>query len=209
MSDDEYLAAAIRVALKKGIICQSMEVDKKKSLREGKFTSGDICLFNKKGNELGKIDKESINQLLEEEKQQQDWINKEEEDWIIKDQEEKQRRTNEEQQKLNEERQKLKEEEQRKISLLKEKGMHFWEYKHIRLDYKGRGITQEINILDIDGERLRGWSDNFSSNEVPTLPELLERLGNEGWEMVSHVVNQDLTPNGTTMHYYNFKREKL
>ena len=49
MSDDEYLAAAIRVALKKGIICQSMEVDKKKSLREGKFTSGDICLFNKRG----------------------------------------------------------------------------------------------------------------------------------------------------------------
>ena len=47
--------------------------------------------------------------------------------------------------------------------------MHFWEYKHIRLDYKGRGITQEINILDIDGERLRGWSDNFSSNEIPTL----------------------------------------
>ena len=61
MSDDEYLAAAIRVALKKGIICQSMEVDKKKSLREGKFTSGDICLFNKKGNELGKLIK---NQLI-------------------------------------------------------------------------------------------------------------------------------------------------
>ena len=45
--------------------------------------------------------------------------------------------------------------------------------------------------------------------EVPTLPELFERLGDDGWEMISHVVNQDLAPNGTTMHYYNFKREKL
>jgi len=27
--------------------------------------------------------------------------------------------------------------------------------------------------------------------------------------MISHVVNQDLAQNGTTMHYYNFKREKL
>ena len=90
-------------------------------------------------------------------------------------------------------------------------GLTTYEYKHIRLDYKGRGITQEINILDIDGERLRGWTDNFSEkeNEVPTLPELFERLGNDGWEMISHVVNQDLAQNGTTMHYYNFKREKL
>lgn len=29
--------------------------------------------------------------------------------------------------------------------------MQRWEYKHIRLDYKGRGITQEINLLDVDG----------------------------------------------------------
>ena len=78
-----------------------------------------------------------------------------------------------------------------------------WEYKHIRLDYKGRGITQEINLLDIDGERIRGWG---SSNEVPTLPEMFEALGKDGWEMVTHVVNQDLQTNGTTFHYYNFKR---
>jgi len=84
-----------------------------------------------------------------------------------------------------------------------------WDYKHIRLDYKGRGITQEINILDIDGERIRGWTDNFSQKEVPSLPEIFEKLGNEGWEMVSHVVNQDITQNGVTLHYYNFKREKL
>ena len=80
-----------------------------------------------------------------------------------------------------------------------------WEYKHIRLDYKGRGITQEINILDIDGRRIRDWG---SSKEVPTLPEMFASLGDDGWEMVSHVVNQDNTANGVTFHYYNFKRPK-
>ena len=104
---------------------------------------------------------------------------------------------------------KKKAEEAAFLNTLKEKGIKRWDYKHIRLDYKGRGITQEINLLDIDGERVRGWSDNFSSKEVPSLPEILNKLGNDGWEMISHVVNQDLAANGTTMHYYNFKREKL
>ena len=104
---------------------------------------------------------------------------------------------------------KKKAEEAAFLNTLKEKGIKRWDYKHIRLDYKGRGITQEINLLDIDGERVRGWSDNFSSKEVPSLPEILNKLGDDGWEMISHVVNQDLAANGTTMHYYNFKREKL
>ena len=104
---------------------------------------------------------------------------------------------------------KKKAEEAAFLNTLQEKGIKRWDYKHLRLDYKGRGITQEINLLDIDGERVRGWSDNFSSKEVPTLPEILNKLGDDGWEMISHVVNQDLAQNGTTMHYYNFKREKL
>ena len=79
-----------------------------------------------------------------------------------------------------------------------------FEYKSIRLDFKGRGITQEINILDIDGKRVKGWS---SSANVPTLPEMLSALGEDGWELVSHVVNQDNTVNGVTFHYYTFKRE--
>ena len=78
-----------------------------------------------------------------------------------------------------------------------------WQYKHIRLDYKGRGITQEINLLDIDGERIRGWG---SGKEVPTLREMFEALGKDGWELVTHMVNQDGQANGTTFHYYNFKR---
>ena len=104
---------------------------------------------------------------------------------------------------------KKKAEEAAFLNTLKEKGIKRWDYKHLRLDYKGRGITQEINLLHIDGERVSGWADNFSSKEVPSLPEILNKLGDDGWEMISHVVNQDLAANGTTMHYYNFKREKL
>ena len=108
-----------------------------------------------------------------------------------------------------EEIEKAKAERQALLNTFKERGIKRWDYKHMRLDYKGRGITQEINLLDIDGERVRGWTDNFSSKEVPSLPEILTKLGDDGWEMISHVVNQDLAQNGTTMHYYNFKREKL
>lgn len=104
---------------------------------------------------------------------------------------------------------KAKAEREALLNTFKERGIKRWDYKHMRLDYKGRGITQEINLLDIDGERIRGWTDNFSSKEVPSLPEILTKLGDDGWEMISHVVNQDLAQNGTTMHYYNFKREKL
>jgi len=80
-----------------------------------------------------------------------------------------------------------------------------FEYKNIRFDFKGRGITQEINILDIDGQRVRGWFGK--TQEVPTLPELLNLAGSEGWELVSHSVNQDNVANGVTFHYLYFKRE--
>ena len=79
-----------------------------------------------------------------------------------------------------------------------------FEYKNIRFDFKGRGITQEINLLDIDGERVRGWNSN---QEVPSLPEMVAALGQDGWEMVSHMVNQDNQANGVTWHYLYFKRE--
>ena len=79
----------------------------------------------------------------------------------------------------------------------------------IRKHHVTPGVKVLDLVMDIDGERIRGWTDNFSSNEVPTLPEVFEKLGNEGWEMVSHVINQDIKQNGVTLHYYNFKREKL
>ena len=66
--------------------------------------------------------------------------------------------------------------------------------------------AQEINTLDIDGKRLRGHMDNFTdTNEQPPLPEMFRELGEQGWEMVSHVVNQDNQTNGVTF-LYNFKR---
>ena len=79
-----------------------------------------------------------------------------------------------------------------------------WEYKSIRFDYLGRRITQEFNILDIDGKRVEGWW--FSDTAVKTLPDLLQILGAAGWELVSHQVNQDNTLNNVTLHYMQFKR---
>ncbi len=81
-----------------------------------------------------------------------------------------------------------------------------WEYKSVRFDYKGRGITQEINLLDIDGKRVRDWG---SADDVLSLPEILAALGRDGWEMVSHAVNQDNQTNGVTFHYMQFKRELM
>ena len=81
--------------------------------------------------------------------------------------------------------------------------MNKFEYKHIRLDYKGRGITQEINLLDIDGERIRGWG---GTQEVPTLPEMFEALGKDGWELITHEVNYPNYGETTVFHYYIFKR---
>ena len=191
MDELEYLAA-IQVALKRALIDSADLVCREKSYKNFGPKGGIFLCFHS-GSRIGLVDRESIQELITSDPSIKENLKAD---------------TNE----LSEEElAKRKEEEEQKIKTLVEKGMRLWEYKHIRLDYKGRGITQEINILDIDGERLRGWSDNFSGkeNEVPTLPELLERLGNQGWEMISHVVNQDLAQNGVTMHYYNFKREKL
>jgi hypothetical protein len=80
-----------------------------------------------------------------------------------------------------------------------------FEYKNIRFDFKGRGISQEINLLDIDGNRVKGWYIN--TQDVPTLPQLLNAAGTDGWELVSHSVNQDNQNNGVTFHYLYFKRE--
>ncbi len=77
----------------------------------------------------------------------------------------------------------------------------------LRFDYRGRGITQEFNLLDVNGQRLAGWSGE-SGQGAKTLPEFLKLAGDEGWEMVSHTVNQDMQANGVTWHYMQFKRPK-
>jgi len=83
-----------------------------------------------------------------------------------------------------------------------------WEYKHVRFDYVGRGITQEFNILDVDGQRLKGWFGGKDNRKVTMLPELLTFFGEEGWELVNHVVNQDGRGDAVTFHYMTFKRPK-
>ncbi len=83
--------------------------------------------------------------------------------------------------------------------------MNKWEYLSIRFDYKGRGITQEFNLFDMDGQRLTGWTSE-GGNTAKTLPQFLALVGEEGWELASHVVNQDMQANSVTWHYMHFKR---
>jgi hypothetical protein len=77
-----------------------------------------------------------------------------------------------------------------------------WRYKHIRLNDRGRGITQEIDVLDVDGERLTGWGD---SKTMPTVPQLFDSLGKDGWELVTHVIHQDGS-GVMVFHYYTLRR---
>ena len=192
--------AAVEAALIRKEISSKEIADENRSGQRG----NNFELKNSKGKVVSRISMERVEQLKDPEALEQAKEAAKPKPAIPK--EELEAQAQEEREALIE---KKKAEEAAFLNTLKEKGIKRWDYKHLRLDYKGRGITQEINLLDIDGERVRGWSDNFSSKEVPSLPEILNKLGNDGWEMISHVVNQDLAANGTTMHYYNFKREKL
>lgn len=82
-----------------------------------------------------------------------------------------------------------------------------WEYLSVRFDFKGRGITQEFNLLDINGERVKGWAGS-KGGFATTLPDFFKTAGEDGWELVSHVVNQDNQNNLVTLHYLTFKRAK-
>ncbi len=199
--------AAVEAAVLRQAISSRDIVDTEKSL----MTGNEYVLKTSENKLLIRIPIERVKQLQdpEELKKAQELV-KPQKRISPEELEQKIRDEKEELEKKNEELNRIKEAEQESFDKKMSEGrIKLWDYKHIRLDYKGRGITQEINILDIDGERIRGWTDNFSSNEVPTLPEVFEKLGNEGWEMVSHVINQDIKQNGVTLHYYNFKREKL
>lgn len=89
------------------------------------------------------------------------------------------------------------------------RAMKKYEYLSIRYDFKGRGKTQEFNLLDVNGERKIGWNDNKDkTGKFPNnLPDFLNMLGSQGWEAITFAVNQDNKSNGVTFHYMNFKRE--
>ena len=75
-----------------------------------------------------------------------------------------------------------------------------WAYLSIRFNDKGLGIKKEFELLDIDGERVSGHRNK--SEETPqSLPELLARLGADGWELATHEHAE-----ASGMHHMHFKR---
>ena len=77
-----------------------------------------------------------------------------------------------------------------------------WEYLSVRFSFEGRGVTQEFSFFDQNGERLKGWTDS-RGQVAGTLPEFLEGVGSDGWELATHAVHSDMG-----WHYMHFKRPK-
>ncbi len=77
-----------------------------------------------------------------------------------------------------------------------------WDYLSIRFTYKGRGITKEFALLDVDGERVSSYSGK--DEEAPaSLPELLALVGADGWELATHAFSET-----SGMHHMHFKRPR-
>lgn len=84
--------------------------------------------------------------------------------------------------------------------------MKKWQYLSIRFTFKGRGITQEFQTLDVDGERLQAYGQD-NPRFVNTLPEFLDAVGDDGWELASHSATHN--PNASqNEHYMLFKKPK-
>ncbi len=82
-----------------------------------------------------------------------------------------------------------------------------WEYLSVRFDFVGRGITKEFDVLDVDGERLHGWSTK-NKRVAETLPEFLDIVGEDGWELVTHSIAEGRRGDNLEWHYMTFKRPK-
>lgn len=84
--------------------------------------------------------------------------------------------------------------------------MNKWEYLTARFTFKGRGITQEFQTLDVDGERLHSYGKE-NPRFVDTLPAFLAAVGDDSWELVSHspVYNPSTS---TNEQFMTFKRPK-
>ncbi len=73
-----------------------------------------------------------------------------------------------------------------------------WEYLSVRFQFKGLGVTKEFMNLAVDGAKL----NPIEKDVVNTLPELLAVVGNDGWELTTHIVMSD------AYHLMHFKRPK-
>lgn len=82
-----------------------------------------------------------------------------------------------------------------------------WEYLSVRFDFKGRGITQEFDVLDVDGERLHSWSSK-DRRVAETLNEFLDIVGDDGWDLITHTISEGRTNDKLEWHYMTFKRPK-
>ena len=81
-----------------------------------------------------------------------------------------------------------------------------WQYLSARFTFKGRGITQEFQILDVDGERLQTYGKD-NPQFVNTLTEFLKAVGEDGWEAVN--LDAANSADGSTKEYFIlFKRPK-
>ena len=67
-----------------------------------------------------------------------------------------------------------------------------WEYCDVTWQEAGVTVTR----CEVNGEP---WAETF---DAPTWPELLARLGADGWEMVAAMAS----PLGIHEYYYYFKR---
>ncbi len=84
--------------------------------------------------------------------------------------------------------------------------MKKWQYLSVRFSFKGRGITQEFQTLDVDGERLQSYGKE-NPQFVNTLPEFLLAVGEDGWELAGHTAINNQS-SATTEQLMMFKRPK-
>jgi hypothetical protein len=86
-----------------------------------------------------------------------------------------------------------------------------WEYLSFRFSYKDDTHFQNI---EVDGDSIMSMGVYLPGREsdLPsTLPENLQKFGENGWELVSHAINTEFSDENktTTWHYMHFKRPKV
>jgi hypothetical protein len=79
-----------------------------------------------------------------------------------------------------------------------------WEYISVRFTYTGFGIKQEFHDLELNGKRIV-TAGKGEEDVAKNLPDFLNMMGEDGWEMVSHEVEAA----GSISHYMHFKRPKM
>jgi hypothetical protein len=93
---------------------------------------------------------------------------------------------------------------------------HREEFLFVRFDFVGRGRTQELNLLDINGYRLITWGKELTDplRGKWTLSRLLDEIGMRGWSLLTHQTEQSSGGQGAaglgavTFHYMTFRKHR-